>query len=143
MSVINGVTVDFSVSPRIVTIPISISEVSVQDFHDTIRDIEDSPTNMGYDILISSAGKESLGGGVAVGITSTLQNAKLAFAARPGPSYIQCIVSGGNLVAVDSVGDSINPIEPTAFTQVVISASSSAVSTDVGALTVGKFLALK
>jgi len=83
-----------------------------------------------------------LGGGVAVGITSTLQNAQLAFAARLGPTYIQCIVSGGNIVAVDANGDPISPIFPTAFTQVVIAASSSAVSTDVGALTLTQFVGL-
>lgn len=143
MSVVPGVTVDFVSSPRVITIPAPLTAISVQDLHDTVRDLEDEPSAMQYPHLIDSAGKEDLGGGVAVGITATLQNARLAFAARGGPATIQCIVSGGNLVAVDENGDPINPIEPTGFTQIVVSASSSAVSTDIGALTTGKFLALK
>lgn len=142
MPVIPGVTVDFVSSPRIITVPEPIADISVQDLHDTIRDLEDEPNAMQYPHLIDSAGKEDLGGGVAVGITSTLQNAQLAFAARLGPTYIQCIVSGGNIVAVDANGDPISPIFPTAFTQVVIAASSSAVSTDVGALTLTQFVGL-
>ena len=144
MAQIDGLIVDFVVSPRIITIPAPIVEVSIQDLHDTLTNIEDDPPNgMQYERLIRSAGKELLGGGVAVGITSTLLNAKLAFAARPGPAFIQCVVSGGNLVAVDDLGDSISPIEPTAFTQVVTAASSSAVSLDIGALTLGEFVGLK
>ena len=144
MAQIAGVTVDFTVSPRIITVPAPLTEISVQDLHDTLTDIEDDLHNgMQYDRLIRSAGKEPLGGGVAVGITATLLNAKLAFAARAGPSFIQCIVSGGNLVAVDDVGANIDPIEPTAFTQIVAAASSSATSLDIGALTLSQFIALK
>lgn len=126
MAVRNDLTVDFSLSPRIITVASPSAVVTIQDLHDTLRSIEDEPTNMAYDILISSAGKEALGGGVQVGITATLQNAKLAFAARPGPSYVQCTVTGGNLVAVDANGDGIDPIEPTAFTQIVLTNAVSA-----------------
>ncbi|KKN96838.1 hypothetical protein LCGC14_0164820 [marine sediment metagenome] len=144
MAQVNGITVDFTLSPRIITVPVPLVEISVQDLHDTLTNIEDDPHNgMQYDRLIRSAGKESLGGSIAVGITATLLNAKLAFAARGGPTFIQCLVSGGNLVAVDDVGAPISAIEPTAFTQVVTAASSSATSLDIGALTVAQFLALK
>lgn len=144
MATIAGVTVDFTVSPRIITIPAPLVAVSIQDLHDTLTNIEDDLHNgMQYNRLIRSAGKESLGGGVAVGITATLLNAKLAFAARAGPSFIQCVVRGGNLVALDDVGANIDPIEPTAFTQVVTAASSSATSLDIGALTLPQFIALK
>lgn len=144
MAQIAGVTVDFIVSPRIITIPTPLVGFSIQDLHDTLTDIEDDPHNgMQYDRLIRSAGKESLGGGVFVGITATLLNALVAFAARPGPAFIQCIVSGGNLGALDSNGDPIDPIQPTAFTQVVLAQSSSATSLDIGALTMAQFIALK
>jgi len=143
MSIIAGVTVDFVASPRIITIPIPITLVTLQDLHDTLRDIEDEPNVIQYPHLIDSAGKENLGGGLAVGITSTLQNAKLAFAARLGPNTIQCILRGGNLVAIDDMGADLDPIEPTAFTQVVRELSSASTSLDIGVLTTGKFLALK
>jgi hypothetical protein len=38
----------------------------------------------------------------------------------------QCTISGGNLVAVDANGASINPVTPTAFTQIAVANSSSA-----------------
>ena len=126
MTVRTDLTVDYSVSPRIITIAAPSAEISIQDLHDSLRAIEDEPTNMGYDILVRSAGKEDLGGGVTVGITATLQNAKLAFEARPGPVYAQCSISGGNLVAVDANQAAISPVEPTAFTQIVLTASVAA-----------------
>jgi hypothetical protein len=126
MAIISGVTVDWSVSPRIITIPDTETAVTIQDLHDTIRDIEDEPNAMQYTHLVSSAGKESLGGGVFVGITMTLHNAKLKFEDRAGPSTVQCNVSGGNLVAVDGVGGIIFPVEPSDFTHVVIRQSTSA-----------------
>ncbi len=126
MAKISGVAVDFIASPRIITIPDTITEVTIQDLHDTIRDIEDDIHNgLQYQKLVSSAGKEDLGGGTLVGITMTLQNAKLAFAERSGPTFVQCKVAGGNLVAVDVNGDTIDPIQTTDFTQVITTASSS------------------
>ena len=126
MAVISGVTVDFSVSPRIITVPDTLSTISIQDLHDTLRTIEDEPTNMGYDHLTDSVGKADLGGGIQTSITMTLQNAKLAFADRAGPGFVQCTVTGGNLVAVDANQASIDPIQTTDFTQIVTSRSTEA-----------------
>lgn len=39
---------------------------------------------------------------------------------------VQCVVNGGNLVALDDIGDPMSPIHPTAFTQVTIELSTSA-----------------
>jgi hypothetical protein len=51
----------------------------------------------------------------------------------------QCLVSGGNLVAVDENGDPIPPIFTTGHTQVVIAASSSAtIATPESAFTQGE-----
>lgn len=41
-------------------------------------------------------------------------------------NIVQVSASGGNLVAVDDLGASISPILPTAFTQVILTSSSSA-----------------
>ena len=119
-------------SPRIVTVLSPDTAISIQELYDLIRDWEDD--NLSYDPLESAGGKEDLGGGVQVGITLTLLNAKLAFEARPGPSTVQCNVSGGNLVAVDDLGATFSPIEPTAFTQVVIAQSTSASISQAGDL---------
>ncbi len=126
MTVRSDVVVDWAASPRIITVLSPSTEITIQDLLDTCREFEDDIPNMVYPYLASAAGKENLGGGVKVGITITLQNAVLAFEARSGPDYIQCRVSGGNLVAIDDNGDDISPIYPTAFTQVITTASSSA-----------------
>lgn len=125
MAVRTDVTVDFSVNPRIVTVAAPSTDITIQDLYDTLRDIEKVPANMDDKILVSAGGKEDLGGGSTVGITLTLQDAKLAFAARGGPSFVQCKVTGGNLVAVDAAQAVIDPIQTTDFTQVVIAQSSS------------------
>jgi hypothetical protein len=134
------VTVDFSASPRIITVKSPITEFNIQDIYDTLKFIEATNAAMDDKPLIDAAGKENLGGGVAVGLTATLLNALLAFEARPGPAYVQCRVAGGNLVAVDDVGAYFNtPISPTAFTQVVTTASSSATTQNQASLEFSTF----
>lgn len=135
MVVRNDITVDWFASPRIITVAAPSTDITIQDLLDTCRELEDDITNTVYDPLASAAGKENLGGGIRVGITLTLQNAVLAFEARLGPTYTQCRVSGGNLVALDVNGDDISPIYPTAFTQVLTTASSSATLQGVSGLT--------
>ena len=122
----NDITVDWLVSPRIITVAAPSVAVSVQDLHDTLRTLESVPAALCYPSIVSSGGKEVLGEGVLVGVTTTLLNAKLAFAARGGPAFVQCTVSGGNLVALDEAGNPMSAIQPTSFTQVVLAASSSA-----------------
>lgn len=139
MAIRTDFTYDMESSPRIITVAAPSTEVTIQDLHDTIVSFEDSIEGGQYPRLIQSSGKEDLGGGVLVGVTSTLQNAKLAFEARGGPAYTQCRVSGGNIVAVDDVGATIPAIEPTAFTQVIIANSSSATLQEQGAIQYSSF----
>lgn len=82
MTVIAGTTVAWSLSPRIITIPAPITEVTVTDLHETLLDLEDSVEGMIWPTLRNTSGGEALGGGVTVGVTSELQNAQLAFEAR-------------------------------------------------------------
>jgi len=126
MSIRTDLSVNWEVSPRIITVAAPSTSITIQDLHDTCRDIEDNlPESMEFDKLIDSAGKEPLGGGSYVGITATLQNAKLAFEARPPSTFVSCTVTGGNLVAVDASGNNMDPIQVTDYTQVTISQSSS------------------
>lgn len=122
----SDVIVNWNSSPRVITVLAPSSTISIQDLLDTCREAEDDLPNLVYSSLASAAGKENLGGGVSVGITLTLLNAVLAFEARVGPTYVQCRVGGGNLVAIDEFGSDLSPIAPTAFTQVLTTASSSA-----------------
>jgi len=114
------------VSPRIITVADTETAVSLQDLYDTLRALESAPSGCDNESIVSAGGKELLGPGVYVGLTVTLLNARLAFAARPGPDFTQCIVSGGNLVALDSVGAPMSVIQTTDYTQVLLAASSSA-----------------
>lgn len=128
MATRNDITIDWTLSPRIITIDSPSVEVTMQDLYDTLRDAEE--IQIDEPRIVSGAGKEPLGGGVSVGLTITLQNALLAFEARPGPNFTICRVDGGNLVAVDINGDPITPIHPTAYVQILLSSSSSATLTD-------------
>lgn len=140
MAVRSDVSVDFSVSPRVLLVASPSVEISAQDLHDTCRWIEALPTSMDDPSLVDSSGYEVLDATTKVGLTVTLDNALVAFAARPGPEYIQCSISGGNVVAVDASGNPFKtPVSPTAFTQVVTTASSSATSTSQSLLENGLF----
>ena len=126
MAVRTDLTIDWMSSPRVVTVLSPSTEITIQDLVDTLRTAEAELGNMQWAKIIDAAGKDALGGGQYVGITATLLNAVLAFEARPGPSWVLCSISGGNLVAVDSLGANIDPRLPTAFVTVDRTASSSA-----------------
>ena len=81
-------------SPRLIVVPAPDTQITIQDLHDECRAWEDSSEHGGFDPLIQSAGKENLGGGVTVGVTSTLQNAKLAFEARTTPTEEGTVTTG-------------------------------------------------
>ena len=119
----NDISVNWNVSPRIITVAAPSTELTIQDLHDTMRALEDDLDNLSYEKIISSGGKERLDEVTKVTITATLLNAKVGFEARS--SWTQCRVSGGNLVAVDSNGDDMNPIHPTAYVNVDRTSSSS------------------
>ena len=76
------ISVKWELSPRLITIYDPSTEIVIQDLHDTLRELEQRIGNMIYPALISTAGKEDLGGGVSVGLTATLLNAQINFEAR-------------------------------------------------------------
>lgn len=121
---------------KVITVDAPDTEITIQNLLNSIREYEDELTSLDIPKICSCAGKESLGGGVSVGLTLTLlDDWQLAFEARSGPDYIQCKVSGGNIVATNVNG----AIEPTAFTQVLITASSSATQSDIAAIQYSSF----
>ena len=136
MSIISGVTVNWKLSPRIITIPSPIVEVTLEDLNDTLQDIEDSEEGICYPKLRDASGKQDLGGTppVYVGLTIALFNSRIKFADRS--SWIVCNVSGGNLVAVDQNGITIFPIEPASYVNAIIAQSSSATIISGDAVTI-------
>ncbi len=129
MTVRTDITVDYTVSPRIVEVASPSATVIIQDLYDTLRTIENRFQNMDDSVLIDTvktAGKQTLSTTKSVGITLTLNNAKLKFEDRGGPSYTIMSVTDGNLVAIDTNQDFVEPIEPSAFTTVKTEADVSA-----------------
>ena len=86
MTVRTDIEVSWEDSPRIIQVLAPSTELTIQDLVDTCRFLENRVINMDDPALISAAGKEALGGGVTVGITATLQNAQVQFAARSVPA---------------------------------------------------------
>lgn len=125
MAVITGTT--FNKQTEIITIPIAETEATIQDLHDTICEWIEELQNMEIDQIHATSGKEELIGGVYVGLTMVIYDWKLSFAERPPPTWVECLVSGGNLVRFDTGTQSYtSPIEPTAYVSVTLAASSSA-----------------
>jgi hypothetical protein len=115
-----AISIDWEASPRIVTVLAPAVSITIQDLVNQIRDAEDEMAELEYDHLLDASGKDTLSTGIVSGITAKLLNGKLAFEARTGPSFVQCTVSGGNVVAVDGAGNPMMAIETTAYTQVVV-----------------------
>lgn len=109
---------------RVIQIDSPQIAVTIQDLINQIREYEDDLANLDYPKIANATGKQSLGGGASVGITLELvNNWRIQFEARAGPETVLCSVTGGNLVATNDYSN--NPIKASAFTQVVISQSSS------------------
>jgi hypothetical protein len=107
-------------------------EATVQEVVDAIRDFEDEPSNLDLDPILVASGKDPLGA-ISVGVTITLLNgAQVQFEARPGPGWVVCNLSGGNVVA--RVGDEASatqfPIKNSPFVNGFIAQSASATLLD-------------
>ena len=111
---------------HIILVEEPVTEVTIQELINAIRDWEDELPNMNCPKVADASGKEDLGGGLQVGITLKLFNWKLKFEDRTAPNYIVCTVKGGNLVAVDQYDDSMSPIEPSSYVTVTMAIAVSA-----------------
>ena len=106
------ISVERALSPRIVEVASvgngGADNLILQDLHDTLNsntlpagDADDSLDNMDDPFLIDSVGKAQLGTSLATGITSTLQNAQLAFEGNYTPAEV------GTATAADVNGTSL------------------------------------
>lgn len=116
----SDVTVDFDVNPRIVEVAAPSTTINVQDLYDTLRTIEARIDNLNRLNLVDNirtAGKQTLSDVKQVGITLTLNNARLKFADRGGPSHTNMEITDGNLVAIDDGTPPVfvDPVEPSSF----------------------------
>ena len=134
MAIRNDFTIDWSLSPRVITIAAPSTECDMQSLLDTLRFLESEPSAMEDASIVDASGKETLDETTKVGITVTLQNAVVGFEARPGPSWIICSFVGGNLVAVDPSGTTTESVNPTAYVSIKAQSSSSATLQEQDAL---------
>lgn len=104
MTIIAGVTVDYRLSPRVITIPVSESSITVVDYQDTLLDIEDDEEGMLFPHLRNTSGGEALGGGTSVGFTMEMQNAVTAPAPRTTSTSSGTVTTGDvdGIVLIDS-----------------------------------------
>jgi hypothetical protein len=107
----------------IIEVPLPDTTLTMQDLINQIRDQEDElELGLNFTKIADASGKDDLGGGISTGITvRLLDNWQVRFAERPGPSTVQCFLTGGNLVG----GPSGNPIAASAYVQVVQQSSAS------------------
>jgi hypothetical protein len=92
----NDIEIEWYEDPRLAEITTTSDEVSVQDSHDTLTTLEDEPEGHQFEFLVSTAGKEDLGGGSFVGLTTTLNNVQYA-PQRTGPrsTTTDTVTTGG------------------------------------------------
>jgi hypothetical protein len=129
-------TVDWDVSPRVIWIDISETEAIAQDLYDTLKHLEALHTGTDEPQICDAGGWEPLGGSVFVGITISLFNAVYAFADRPGPEWVICNMTGGNVVAFTDITKVVTlyPRKPTAYVSADRTASSSATTQEQQAI---------
>ena len=89
MAIISGVTIDYTLSPRIILVPVPDENgvtVSIADLQDTLQDLEDNEdSGIVYPRLRDCSGGVALGGGRFTGYTMTLNNAQVMFAGQTSP----------------------------------------------------------
>lgn len=118
-------TLQFDRVNRLIIVLSPDTEVSVQELYDKSADYLDEPAQMDLANFVQAAGKFNLGGGEFTGVALRLLNWKVQFEDRAGPGITQCSVTGGDLIAVDAIGDPTNAIEPSTNVFAVIRQSTA------------------
>lgn len=105
MAVRNDITFDWTVNPRQITVDSPSTELSMQDLLDTLRHNEALDSNIDNQQIVNGNGKVVLDAlGNATGLTVQLIDATVGFETRPGPSWVECGLSGGNISGLETDG---------------------------------------
>lgn len=126
MAARDDITIDWTSSPRVLTVLAPSTSLTIQELIDTCRYLEAQPVAMSEDYLIDAYGKQQLDVGLYVGMTAVLRNTVISFEARPGPTWAKCKIKGGNIVALDENGVPMEPVLEEPYTSVVTELSTSA-----------------
>ena len=127
----SDISVDWAQSPRIVTVASPSTSVTIQDLHDTLRRLENRfGQGLPYPSIVTTAGKEALGGSVFVGLTMKMLNARLAFQGRKTSH------STGSITTADTVGITLTDSAATFQTAGVLAGATIINKTDGSRCTV-------
>ena len=96
-------TFTFDEINKLIIVDSPATTVTCQEIVNATRDWSANLNNIDVPTFLFAAGKEDLGDGVYVGITITLVEWKLKFADRPGPDWVFCEITGGNIVGEDQI----------------------------------------
>lgn len=130
MAIISGTTVNWALSPRVITISSPNTSVTIEDLQDTLLDLEDSEEGIIFPHLRNLSGGEDLGGGTTVGFTMELQNAQVAFEART------TITSSGTVTTANAAGTTLIDSGATFITDGVTAGATVYNTTDNSVATV-------
>ena len=111
-------TLVFDQTNQVATVPAPDTEITIQEVYDQFVDYEAWAHVMLHPQAIVGGGKFDYGTGEQTVVSIRLLDWKLAFEARPGPTWVECRVTGGNLSAVDGVGSPTTPIQGTDYVTV-------------------------
>lgn len=111
-------TLVFDSTTQVATVPAPDTEITIQEVYDQFVDYEYWAHVMLHPQAIIGGGKFDYGTGEQTVVSIRLLDWKLAFEARPGPTWTECRVTGGNLSAVDDLAQPTTPIQGTAYVTV-------------------------
>jgi hypothetical protein len=135
MSFRSEITIDWTVSPRIIEVDNTLTEITCQDLWDTIATLQAKILNMPYRRIGVSFGKFNLGGGVLSNVFIALSNAKVKFADRAGPTVVPCFIKEGTIIAFDdafsATPSNIDVIEPSDYVFATVMNEVGGTITDV------------
>jgi hypothetical protein len=102
----------WDISPRLIIIDSSSSEIVMQDLVDSLRWLEASVEGIDEPYLLEASGKEDLGSGVTVGLTLELQNAQIYFEQRSWQNFNGTATSNDltGTILTDTGADFINDL---------------------------------
>lgn len=138
MAIRTDVTVDWTVSPRVITVPTPSTEITVQDLYDTLAFLQADQLNLEWPRIVSAGGKEALGGSTSVAVTLTLIDAQITWGNRASNTVTK--ITGGNIVAIDTLGAELDVLLFSDKVNAFIAQSSSATVTDQGIREETRFL---
>lgn len=127
-------SIDWSLSPRIININISVTDASAQDLYDTCKHLEALDNGKDEGQICDAGGWEPLDVGFYVGITVSLFDAKYKFADRAGPTWVVCNMKDGNIVAFEDITKAVTiyPREPSTYVSADRTADASGTISEVG-----------